>query len=111
MESAWQAVQEFLTQVYAGAQGVISAAEPWQILLVIAALLLMLLLLAIGLRFANRSGESAVQALEETAGKVTKAEERAAEADEKAQRALAEKEEALKSIERSKSTLLAENAS
>ena len=110
MESALQAVQEFVKQVYAGAQSVVSAAEPWQILLVIAALFLMLLFLAIGLRVANRSGEAAVQALDETAGKTAEAEKRAAEAEEKAKKALSEKEEALVNSENAKSALLAENA-
>jgi len=110
MESAWQAVQHFVNQVFSSAQGVVSAAEPWQILLVIAALILMLLFLAIGLWVANRSGESAVQALEEAAGKAAEAEKRAAVAEEKARKALAEKEEALANSEKAKNALLAESA-
>jgi len=110
MESAWQAVQEFANELYTGAQRIISTAEPWQILLVLAALVLMLLFLAIGLWVANRSGESAFHALEEAASKAAEAEKRALEAEEKAKRALAEKEEALADSEKTKNALLAESA-
>ena len=65
MDSALQAIQQFANGFYTGAQTVIKAAEPWQILLVVGALILMVLFLAIGLRVANRSGEGAMMALED----------------------------------------------
>jgi hypothetical protein len=116
MESAWQTVQQFANTFYAGAKGVISAAEPWQVLLVVAALILMVLFLAIGLRVANRSGEAAGEELAEHAQKLQLAEDKAAKAEEKASKAEEEvvkaeeeKREALKTLESEKNRQLSEN--
>ncbi len=124
MEGVWQSVQQIANGFYTGAVGVVKAAEPWQILVVAGALILMVLFLAIGLRVANRSGETAVSALDETARKlkdaqdlaskaeekITKAEEKVSQAEEKAQRAQAEKQEALQGLESAKNLQLAEGA-
>jgi chromosome segregation ATPase len=123
MEGVWQSVQEIASGFYAGAVDVVKAAEPWQILVVAGALILMVLFLAIGLRVANRSGENAASALEESARqlkdaqdvaskaeeKVSKAEEKVSQAEEKVIKAQAEKQEALQSFESAKSLQLAES--
>lgn len=122
MEGVWQSVQQIAIGFYTGAVGVVKAAEPWQILVVAGALVLMVLFLSIGLKVANRSGETAASALEEGARKlkdaqdlaskseekVLKAEEKVAQAEEKAQRAQAEKQEALHGFESTKNLQLAE---
>jgi predicted membrane-bound mannosyltransferase len=87
MDSALQAIQQFANGFYTGAQAVIKAAEPWQILLVVGALILMVLFLAIGLRVANRSGEGAMMALEDGQQQLKTAQDQAAKADEKAVKA------------------------
>ena len=124
MESVWQTVQQFASGFYTGAQSVVKAAEPWQILLVTAALILMVLFLAIGLRVANHSSDSAAMALEENAQqlknaqdlaakaeeKVSKAEEKATRAEEKASKAQEEKQDAVARLESAKGLQLADSA-
>lgn len=123
MEGVWQSVQQIAIGFYTGAVGVVKAAEPWQILVVAGALVLMVLFLAIGLKVANHSGESAASALEESARKlkdaqdlatkaeekVSKAEDKVAQAEEKALKAQVEKREALQGFESAKSLQLAES--
>ena len=125
MDGALQAVQQFANGFYTGAQAVVKAAEPWQILLVLGALILMVLFLAIGLRVANRSGEGAMTALEDGAQqlkaaqdqaakaeeKVREAEEKAQKAEEKLTQARQEKQEALEKLaaESAKGLQLMEN--
>jgi F0F1-type ATP synthase membrane subunit b/b' len=116
MESAWQAVQQFANEFYTGAQSVVKAAEPWQILLVTGALILMVLFLAIGLRVANHSSDAASMALDEHAQKLkdaqdqaAKAEEKVAKAEEKVSKAQEEKQDAISKLESSKNLQLADN--
>lgn len=124
MEGVWQSVQQIAIGFYTGAVDVVKAAEPWQILVVAGALVLMVLFLAIGLKVANRSSESAASALDESTRKlkdaqdlaskaeekISKAEEKVSQAEEKVLRAQAEKREALQNFESAKSLQLAEGA-
>ena len=123
MEGVWHSIQAFASGFYAGAVGVVEGVEPWQILVLAGALVLMVLFLAIGLKVANRSSETAASALEESARQLkdaqdvaSKAEEKASQAaekvtqaEEKVLKAQAEKQEALQSLESVKNLQLAEN--
>ena len=117
MESAWQSVQGFSNQFYTGAQALVKAAEPWQILLVVAALVVIVLLLAIGLKVAARSGDAAGDALEESARqlqsaqeKAVQAEEKATKAEEKIVKAEEDKQSALRKLEETKNQQITDNA-
>ncbi len=117
MDSAWQTVQQFAINFYAGAQSVVKAAEPWQILLVVGALILMVLFLAIGLRVANHSGDAVAMALDEHERQLkdaqdlaAKAEEKAVKAEETVSKAQQEKQEALARLESAKNLQLVENS-
>ena len=117
MESAWQSVQGFSNQFYTGAQALVKAAEPWQILLVVAALVVIVLLLAIGLKAAARSGDAAGDALEESARqlqsaqeKAVQAEEKATKAEEKIVKAEEDKQSALRKLEETKNQQITDNA-
>jgi len=110
MEGARQAVREFFVKIYEGAQSVLDASQPWQVLLVIGALLLLVLLLAIGLKVANRAGEAAAMALEESEERARAAQDEAERARERIEKAEEDKAEALERLERAKNQLLSENA-
>lgn len=110
MESAWQTIQQWANQFYTGAQSVVKSAEPWQILLVVTALFLMVLSLAIGLKVANRSGDAAVDALEENALQLKTVQDQVAEAQEKVAKAEEDKQDALKKLESAKNQQITENA-
>ncbi len=109
MENVVESIQQFAVNFYAGAQKVVSAAEPWQILLVGDALLLVVIFLAIGLRIANRSGQFAQEALEAHEQKLKLAEDKAAKAEESIQKAEEDKRAALAALEREKDRQIAEN--
>ena len=109
MENVLQTIQQFAVDFYTGAQNIVSAAEPWQILLVGDALLLVVIFLAIGLRIANRSGEAANDALTENAQHLQLAQDKALKAEEKIEKAEEDKRAALVALEKEKDRQLAEN--
>jgi hypothetical protein len=109
MENVLQTIQKFAVDFYAGAQNIVSAAEPWQILVVGDALLLVVIFLAIGLRIANRSGEVANDALAENAQKLQLAEDKASKVEDQIVKAEEDKRAALAALEREKDRQITEN--